>query len=164
MAPANPKRAVAAASIDDSTQDVQDMQDMQNTLDDEIAEAAPAESRYLVPGLERGLRILTQFSPRESVFSAPELSQRLGIPRTTVFRLLQTLEAMGFLERAGIGARHIEHTAARTDGHGRSPCDWPQCGRVILLRSFPRSGNPVGPGRAGSPPSRGRTGMVNTHR
>ncbi|WP_150695380.1 IclR family transcriptional regulator [Pandoraea terrae] len=57
--------------------------------------------RYLVPGLERGLRILTQFSPREPVFGAPELAQRLGIPRTTVFRLLQTLEAMGFLERAG---------------------------------------------------------------
>ena len=72
MAPANPKRAVAAASIDDSTQDVQDMQD---TLDDEVAEAAPAESRYLVPGLERGLTLLhrngelvwLQLGPRESL-------------------------------------------------------------------------------------------------
>ncbi|CAG9218554.1 IclR family transcriptional regulator [Paraburkholderia sabiae] len=55
---------------------------------------------YRVPGLERGLRILTEFSPREPVLGAPELSKRLGIPRTTVFRLLQTLESLGFLERA----------------------------------------------------------------
>ena len=54
----------------------------------------------MVPGLERGLKILTEFSPREPVLGAPELSKRLKIPRTTVFRLLQTLESLGFLERA----------------------------------------------------------------
>ncbi|EAY64596.1 Transcriptional regulator [Burkholderia cenocepacia PC184] len=56
-------------------------------------------SSYLVPGLERGLRILAEFSAREPVLGAPELSKRIGIPRTTTFRLLQTLEALGFLER-----------------------------------------------------------------
>ncbi|BAN26192.1 IclR family transcriptional regulator [Caballeronia insecticola] len=56
-------------------------------------------SSYLVPGLERGLRILAEFSAREPVLGAPELSRRIGIPRTTTFRLLQTLEALGFLER-----------------------------------------------------------------
>ncbi|MBU9635662.1 IclR family transcriptional regulator [Burkholderia multivorans] len=64
------------------------------------AEPAKAEASYVVPGLERGLRILAEFSPREPVLGAPELSKRLGIPRTTVFRLLQTLESLGFLERA----------------------------------------------------------------
>ena len=59
-----------------------------------------SEPTYIVPGLERGLKILTEFSPREPVLGAPELSRRLGIPRTTVFRLLQTLESLGFLERA----------------------------------------------------------------
>ncbi|CAG4897351.1 HTH-type transcriptional regulator XynR [Paraburkholderia gardini] len=58
------------------------------------------DMNYRVPGLERGLRILAEFSPREPVLGAPELSKRLGIPRTTVFRLLQTLESLGFLERA----------------------------------------------------------------
>ena len=48
---------------------------------------------------ERGLRILAEFSAREPVLGAPELSKRIGIPRTTTFRLLQTLEALGFLER-----------------------------------------------------------------
>lgn len=63
-------------------------------------------STYLVPGLERGLRILAEFSAREPVLGAPELSKRIGIPRTTTFRLLQTLEALGFLERAH-GDRHF---------------------------------------------------------
>jgi DNA-binding IclR family transcriptional regulator len=58
------------------------------------------DTAYRVPGLERGLKILTEFSPREPVLGAPELSRRLKIPRTTVFRLLQTLESLGFLERA----------------------------------------------------------------
>ncbi|TAL94329.1 MAG: IclR family transcriptional regulator [Paraburkholderia sp.] len=65
-----------------------------------------ASSTYLVPGLERGLRILAEFSAREPVLGAPELSKRIGIPRTTTFRLLQTLEALGFLERAH-GDRHF---------------------------------------------------------
>ena len=50
------------------------------------------EGNYIVPGLERGLKILAEFSPREPVLGAPELSKRLKIPPTTVFRLLQTLE------------------------------------------------------------------------
>ncbi|WP_175716309.1 IclR family transcriptional regulator [Burkholderia anthina] len=62
-------------------------------------EASGGASSYLVPGLERGLRILAEFSAREPVLGAPELSKRIGIPRTTTFRLLQTLEALGFLER-----------------------------------------------------------------
>jgi DNA-binding IclR family transcriptional regulator len=69
--------------------------------DDEGAgDATSGASTYLVPGLERGLRILTEFSAREPVLGAPELSRRIGIPRTTTFRLLQTLEALGFIERA----------------------------------------------------------------
>ncbi|SAK64921.1 IclR family transcriptional regulator [Caballeronia ptereochthonis] len=62
-------------------------------------ESSGGASSYLVPGLERGLRILAEFSAREPVLGAPELSRRIGIPRTTTFRLLQTLEALGFLER-----------------------------------------------------------------
>ncbi|SIT45155.1 Transcriptional regulator [Paraburkholderia piptadeniae] len=69
-------------------------------------EESGGSSTYLVPGLERGLRILSEFSAREPVLGAPELSKRIGIPRTTTFRLLQTLEALGFLERAN-GDRHF---------------------------------------------------------
>lgn len=66
----------------------------------EATEASNEGGDYLVPGLERGLRILAAFSAREPVLSAPELSKRIGIPRTTTFRLIQTLEKLGFLEKA----------------------------------------------------------------
>ncbi len=59
--------------------------------------------RYTVPGLERGLRILGEFSRREPELTAPELARRLGVPRSTVFRLLVTLENMGFVERTRDG-------------------------------------------------------------
>lgn len=60
--------------------------------------------RYTVPGLERGLRLLCEFSRHEKTLSAPELAKRLDVPRSTVFRLLTTLERMGFVER-GEGGR-----------------------------------------------------------
>jgi DNA-binding IclR family transcriptional regulator len=59
--------------------------------------------RYTVPGLERGLRLLQEFSRGEASLSAPELARRLGVPRSTVFRLLVTLESMGFVERTNDG-------------------------------------------------------------
>ena len=62
--------------------------------------------RYTVPGLERGLRILAEFSRREPVLTAPEIARRLGVPRSTVFRLLVTLENMGFVERTDDGRAH----------------------------------------------------------
>ncbi len=60
---------------------------------------APTAERYTVPGLERGLRLLAEFSRREPVLGAPELARRLGLPRSAVFRLLVTLESLGFVER-----------------------------------------------------------------
>ncbi|WP_395703467.1 IclR family transcriptional regulator [Aquabacterium sp.] len=64
------------------------------------------DDRYTVPGLERGLRILCEFSRREPTLTAPELARRLGVPRSTVFRLLVTLEQMGFVERTADGRAH----------------------------------------------------------
>ncbi len=62
-----------------------------------------APDKYIVPGLARGLRILLEFSRQDSVLSAPELARRLDIPRSTVFRLLSTLELLGFVERDASG-------------------------------------------------------------
>jgi DNA-binding IclR family transcriptional regulator len=55
--------------------------------------------RYNVPALERGLRILGEFSRENRTLGAPELARRFQLPRSTVFRLLTTLENMGFIER-----------------------------------------------------------------
>jgi DNA-binding IclR family transcriptional regulator len=59
-----------------------------------------AGNKYTVPALERGLRLLGEFSRHDPVLSAPELARRLDLPRSTVFRMLATLEDLGFVERA----------------------------------------------------------------
>jgi IclR-like helix-turn-helix domain-containing protein len=99
--------AVAASRDDTSSPGAQSAQAPAGPADEESA----GGSTYLVPGLERGLRILAEFSAREPVLGAPELSKRIGIPRTTTFRLLQTLEALGFLERVN-GDRYFRLSVA----------------------------------------------------
>ena len=60
---------------------------------------AGADDRYIVPGLERGLRLLACFTGETPELAPGELARQLDLPRTTVFRLAHTLEAMGFLRR-----------------------------------------------------------------
>jgi len=60
---------------------------------------APDETRYLVPGLTRGLRILQCFTRQSPRLSAAEIGRSLGLPRASAFRLIQTLEHLEFLER-----------------------------------------------------------------
>lgn len=62
--------------------------------------------RYTVPALQRGMQLLAQFSRDERELTGAELSRRLGLPRASVFRLLQTLEQMGFVERVGDTANY----------------------------------------------------------
>ena len=61
---------------------------------------APAP-RYNVPGLERGLRMLQLFDRTRKHLTAAKMARALAIPRSTAFRLAQTLEFFGFLEREG---------------------------------------------------------------
>lgn len=60
--------------------------------------------RYIVPALERGLKLLGEFGGQTRALSAPELARRLDLPRSTVFRLLVTLESLGFIERRDGGS------------------------------------------------------------
>lgn len=62
--------------------------------------------RYQVPALQRGMQLLGQFSRDQRELTGAELSRRLGLPRASVFRLLQTLEQMGFVERSGEGVSY----------------------------------------------------------
>jgi DNA-binding IclR family transcriptional regulator len=65
-----------------------------------------AKERYIVPALERGLKLLTLFDRRRTEISAPEAARMLELPRSTTFRLIRTLEHFGLLERAG-NAYHL---------------------------------------------------------
>jgi len=58
-------------------------------------------ARYNVPGLERGLRMLQLFDRTRKFLTAAEMARAIDIPRSTAFRLAQTLEFLGFLEREG---------------------------------------------------------------
>jgi len=68
----------------------------------QVAADVPPEisERYTVPALERGLRILGEFSREQRTVNAPDLARRFNLPRSSVFRLLNTLEGLGFIERA----------------------------------------------------------------
>ena len=70
----------------------------------DIADPADTPDKYIVPALERGLKLLGEFSRENRSLSPPELARRLGLPRTTVFRLLNTLESLGFIERPSGGS------------------------------------------------------------
>lgn len=68
--------------------------------------AAASEARYQVPALQRGLQLLAQFSRDEPQLTGAELARRLDLPRASVFRMLQTLEQMDFVQRVGDSARY----------------------------------------------------------
>lgn len=70
-------------------------------------ESEETGNRYNVPALERGLMLLSQFNRDTKTLSAPALAKRLGIPKSTVFRLLATLERMGFVQRME-GGNHYQ--------------------------------------------------------
>lgn len=56
-------------------------------------------STYHVESLARGLAVLSAFSEDKPTLSLTDISQRLQINKTTAFRLLSTLENLGYLQR-----------------------------------------------------------------
>jgi DNA-binding IclR family transcriptional regulator len=55
------------------------------------------ENRYIVPALAQGLGILSLFGGENRNLTAPEIAKALSLPRTTVFRLLQTLQSLDYV-------------------------------------------------------------------
>ncbi|MEO7653717.1 MAG: IclR family transcriptional regulator [Bryobacteraceae bacterium] len=58
-----------------------------------------ADDAKLLQSLTRGLSVLEAFRNSEEL-SLNELTARAGLPKTTVFRILQTLEKLGYLDGA----------------------------------------------------------------
>jgi DNA-binding IclR family transcriptional regulator len=56
-----------------------------------------------VPGLERGIAILRLFRRDRTKLAPPEIAAELRIPRSTVHRLLRSLEALGLLKEDADG-------------------------------------------------------------
>lgn len=59
----------------------------------------PTKDKYIVPALMQGLSVLALFSRERPGWTAPEIAQELGLSRTTVFRMLHTLQSAGFIAR-----------------------------------------------------------------
>jgi DNA-binding IclR family transcriptional regulator len=55
-------------------------------------------SIYFVPGLQRGLRLLEVVARSDKPLSVTEVAQRLELSRSSAFRLVYTLQFMGFLQ------------------------------------------------------------------
>lgn len=94
--------------------------------------AAITKNAYLVPGLERGLRLLQLFDPGRAELSAPQIARELDLPRTTAFRLLQTLEALEFVERTANGAFRLGHAVLRLGFELVASLDVAERGRRVL--------------------------------
>ena len=60
---------------------------------------APQEDRYVIPSVVRALRILESFSLQKSTFTNAELSRKLDLNKSSVTRLLYSLEKSGFVKR-----------------------------------------------------------------
>ena len=60
-------------------------------------EPAVADDRYVVPALVRGLNILQVLSAARSRLTLSEVAGALGVTRSSAYRLLYTLEHLGFV-------------------------------------------------------------------
>jgi IclR family transcriptional regulator, pca regulon regulatory protein len=73
---------------------------MRINQDGEWVRAVPLESFRFSQSLERGLAILSQFSPGTPILGVKETADMLGLPEATTYRYMDTLVALGFLERS----------------------------------------------------------------
>lgn len=91
--------------------------------------------KYMVPALERGLRLLQEFGRDNATLGAPELARRLQLPRATVFRMLNTLESMGFLKRADGGNDYrLGLSVLRLGFEFLSSMDLTELGQPVIAR------------------------------
>ncbi|MDR0205332.1 MAG: IclR family transcriptional regulator [Delftia acidovorans] len=102
----------------------------------ESAESADnGTDKYMVPALERGLRLLQEFGRGNATLGAPELARRLQLPRATIFRMLNTLEAMGFLQRAeGSNDYRLGLSVLRLGFEFLSSMDLTELGQPVIAR------------------------------
>ncbi len=81
------------------------------TADGEEAAAVEQEGSYSVRSLARGLSILRCFTVEHPEWGVTELSRHLGLNKATIFRLVKTLEAEGFLSSDPSSGKYYVGTA-----------------------------------------------------
>ena len=56
---------------------------------------------YIIPNLDRALRIMEHLSTRREGSSITEIATQLSLPKNSVFRIVRTLRASGYLDEHG---------------------------------------------------------------
>jgi DNA-binding IclR family transcriptional regulator len=91
-----------------------------------------SDNPYVIPALERGVRILMLFDRQRPEISAPDIARELAIPRTTVFRLLQTLEHVGLVARTESGRYRAGPAVLRLGFEYLASLDVVEIGRPVV--------------------------------
>ncbi|MBR9871680.1 MAG: IclR family transcriptional regulator [Gammaproteobacteria bacterium] len=60
-----------------------------------------SQKDYTVPALQKGLRILEMFDSNCRALSQVEMAQSLGVSTSSLYRIVQTLVSMGYLNKIG---------------------------------------------------------------
>jgi len=91
--------------------------------------------RYTVPALEKGLNLLLMLGAFRGEMTFREICQRTALPKATVYRLLQTLESMGFLSRGIHGSGYsLGISVLRLGFDYLSSMDIVQIGQPVIRR------------------------------
>lgn len=59
------------------------------------------DSAYIIPNLDRALRIMEHLSTRQEGGTITEIATQLSLPKNSVFRIVRTLAASGYLDEHG---------------------------------------------------------------
>jgi IclR family pca regulon transcriptional regulator len=65
-------------------------------------DASPSKNRYNIEALARGLEILSLFSVERPALSLSQIVATLQLNKSTAYRVLSTLEALGYLEQDAV--------------------------------------------------------------
>jgi DNA-binding IclR family transcriptional regulator len=65
------------------------------------ASKAAVSSTYIIPNVNRALRVLEHLSGRQDGGSITEIAKDLSLPKNSVFRIVRTLAAGGYLDEHG---------------------------------------------------------------
>jgi DNA-binding IclR family transcriptional regulator len=82
-----------------------------NTEDVSSDESKTGEDRYFITALSRGLDVLACFRSGESSLSNQQISERCGLPKSTVTRIVYTLSKRGYLVQMEPEGRYALGTA-----------------------------------------------------
>ena len=84
--------------------------------------------------------LLQLFRPGRTELGAPEIARALGLPRSSAFRLLQTLESLEFLERRANGAFHLGPAVLRLGFELVASLEIGESGREVVERLCAETG------------------------